>query len=124
MTRLQAALQPAQPPGEAAPADVCAGPGPDYNTENACFDVAPRAQAAPIVPLTEQVQGTPTRAFLWVLVSPEGRPQRIQVQRASNDAQFTRLAQGFAFTLLFNPAQKAGQHVEGWVLMQFVPAPR
>ena len=122
MTRLQPVAQPAQPAG--APANFCAAPGPDYNKENACFDSAPRAQAAPIVPLDDRVQGTPTRTQLWVRVSAEGRPLRVQVDRASDNPQFTRLAQGFALSLLYSPAYKAGQPVEGWVLMQFVPQPR
>jgi hypothetical protein len=120
MTRLQQTT----PPADATPVDVCATPGPGYNKDSACFDSAPRAQAAPIVPLTDQVQGTPTRAMLWVLVSAEGRPLRVQVDRASNDPQFTRLAQGFALSILYTPAHKSSQPVEGWVLMQFVPAPR
>jgi hypothetical protein len=62
--------------------------------------------------------------MLWVLVSAEGRPLRVQVDRASNDPQFTRLAQGFALSILYTPAHKSSQPVEGWVLMQFVPAPR
>ena len=123
MTRVQAPPV-AEPPAEEKPVDVCGGPGPDYNKGGACFDRAPRAQAAPIVPLDERVQGTPTRAQLWVLVSAEGRPLRVQVDRASNDPQFTRLAQGFAYSLLYTPAQKGSQPVEGWVRMQFVPQPR
>jgi hypothetical protein len=121
MTRLQPVAQPAQPE---EPADPCAEPGPGYNRDGSCFDAAPRALFAPFVPLDDRVQGTPTRAMLWVLVAADGRPLRIRVERGSSDSHFTRLAGAFALSNTYNPAQKLGQPVEGWVLMQFVPQSR
>jgi serine/threonine protein kinase len=123
MARLQPAVQAAEPVA-VEPSDPCAEPGPGYNRDNACFDSAPRALFAPFVPLDERIQGTPTRATLWVQVATDGRPLLVRVDRGSNDPNFTVLARAFALQNRYNPAQKNGQPVEGWVLMQFVPQPR
>ncbi|HWP38218.1 MAG TPA: protein kinase [Gemmatimonadales bacterium] len=123
MARLQPVAQPQQPAPE-EPSDPCADPGPGYNRDNACFDSAPRPLFAPFVPLDDRVQGTPTRVTLWIQVATDGRPLLVRVDRGSNDPNFTALARAFALQNRYNPAQKGGQPVEGWVLMQFVPQSR
>lgn len=117
----KAQAEPAARPETPEPRDYCSTPGPDYNRDNICFDVPPRAHAAPLVPIDDRIHGTPEPAILWVLVSSDGRPLRVEVAQRSNDPNFTQLARGFALTLLYDPAHKRGQPVEGWVQMRFVP---
>ncbi len=107
-------------PQPVAPVNVCEAPGDFYNRDGACYDAPPRALAVPLVPIDSTIQGNPTPAILWVHVSREGRAQRAQVARGSNDQRFTQMARGFALQLLYNPAQKNGQAVDGWVQMRFV----
>jgi hypothetical protein len=113
--------EPVQRSARPEPADYCAAPGPDYNRDHACYDAPPRALAAPLVPIDDRIQGTPSPAILWVLVSADGRPLKVEVAEPSDQAVFTQYARGFALTLLYNPAQKNGRPVEGWVQMRFVP---
>ncbi len=108
-------------PARPQPADYCSAPGPDYNRDHSCYDAPPRALAAPLVPIDERIQGEPSPAILWVLVSAEGRPLRVQAAAHSDDPVFTQLAQDFALSLRYNPAQKDGRPVEGWVQMLFLP---
>jgi serine/threonine-protein kinase len=127
-TTLVVRMRRAQPeaveqPAQREPADYCSVPGPDYNRGGACYDAPPRALAAPLVPIDDRIQGTPSPAILWVLVSADGRPLRVEVAEPSDNATFTQYARGFALTLLYNPAQKNGQPVAGWVQMRFVPRP-
>ena len=110
--------------GGGTTADVCAAPGPSYNKGDACWDTPPRALVAPLVPLNERVQGTPLPVVLWVQVSEDGRPTSLQMVRGSGDDQFDALARGFAMSITYNPAQKDGQPVDGWVQMRLLPKPR
>ncbi|GBD31250.1 Serine/threonine-protein kinase PrkC [bacterium HR33] len=113
--------EPAREPARREVEDYCSAPGPNYNRDGACYDAPPRALAAPLVPIDDRIQGMPSPAILWVLVSAEGRALRVEVAEPSDNPVFTRYARGFALTLLYNPAQKNGQPVEGWVQMRFVP---
>ncbi len=115
--------EPVEEPRPEEPVDYCSAPGPDYNRGGACYDAPPRALAAPLVPIGDRIQGEVSPAILWVLVSADGRPLRVEVAEPSDNAVFTQLARGFALTLLYNPAQKNGRPVEGWVQMRFVPQP-
>jgi hypothetical protein len=104
--------------------DVCAAPGPNYNKGDACWDAPPRALVAPLVPLNDRVSGTPPPVILWVRVSEDGRPVSLQMVRGSGDDQFDALARGFAMSITYNPAQKDGKPVDGWVQMQLLPKAR
>jgi TonB family protein len=104
--------------------DGCAVPGPSYNKGATCWDTPPRALVAPLVPLNDRVQGTPPAVILWVQVSEDGRPTSLQMVRGSGDDQFDALARGFAMSITYNPAQKDGRPVEGWVQMRLLPKPR
>ena len=105
-------------------ADACATPGPNYNKADACWDTPPRALVAPLVPLNDRVQTTPPPVILWVQVSEDGRPTSLQMVRGSGDDQFDALARGFAMSITYNPAQKDGRPVDGWVQMRLLPKPR
>jgi Protein kinase domain/Gram-negative bacterial TonB protein C-terminal/zinc-ribbon domain len=110
--------------GAETKADVCAVPGPSYNKGDACWDTPPRALVAPLVPLNDRVQGMPPPAIMWVQVSEDGRPTSLQMVRGSGDDQFDALARGFAMSITYNPAQKDGRPIEGWVQMRLLPKPR
>nr|AKQ04662.1 serine/threonine protein kinase [uncultured Gemmatimonadetes bacterium Rifle_16ft_4_minimus_7] len=126
VTMRRPAAQPAGggPAVEERPEDVCANPGPAYNRNDACYDAPPRATVAPLVPLDERIQGEPTPVTLWIKVSEDGRGLSFQIITHSNDPLFDRTAAGFAMSILYNPAQKDGKPVEGWVRMRLVPQPR
>jgi len=109
---------------EGKPEDVCANPGPSYNKNNACYDVAAMAQVAPLVPLDERIQGIPTPVLMWVRVSEDGRALSFQIITHSSDPLFDRMAAGFALQITYNPAQKTGRPVEGWTRMLLRPQPR
>jgi serine/threonine-protein kinase len=104
--------------------DVCTYPGPNYNKGDACYDVPPRAQVAPLVPLDERIQGEPTPVTLWIKVSEDGRALTYQIITYSNDRLFDRMAAGFAMSILYNPAQMNGKPVEGWTRMRLMPQAR
>ncbi len=106
------------------PEDVCATPGPNYNKNDACYDTPAKAMVAPLVPLDERIQGTPTPVLMWVRVSEDGRAQSFQIINHSSDPLFDRTAAGFAMQITYNPAQKAGRPVEGWTRMQLLPQSR
>ena len=110
--------------GEARPEDVCTNPGPTYNRNDACYDAPPRATVAPLVPLDQRIQGTPTPVTLWIKVSEDGRGLSFQIIDHSNDPLFDRTAAGFAMSILYNPAQKNGRAVEGWTRMRLLPQAR
>ena len=103
---------------------VVAAPGPNYNKGGACWDAPPRARVAPLVTLNDRVQGTPPAVILWVQVSEDGRPTSLRMVRSSGDDQFDALARGFAMSITYNPAQKDGRPVAGWVQMRLLPKPR
>ncbi len=104
--------------------DVCALPGPSYNRNAACYDTPAKALVAPLVPLTERIQGMPTGVVMWVKVAVDGRPLSFQIVRHSSDPQFDRLAAGFAMSITYTPAQKNGQPVEGWSQVRLLPQSR
>jgi hypothetical protein len=110
--------------GTEKPEDVCANPGPGYNRSGACFDAPPRAMVAPLVPLDERIQGTPTPVLMWVKVSEAGRALTFQIITHSSDPLFDRTAAGFALQITYNPAQKGGRPVEGWTRMLLRPMER
>jgi len=110
--------------GEERPEDVCTNPGPYYNRNDACYDAAPRATVAPLVPLDERIQGEPKPVVLWIKVSEDGRGLSYQIIEHSDVQLFDRLAAGFALAIQYNPAQKNGKPVEGWTRMRLLPQPR
>ncbi len=118
----------AQPGGGAVaaetPEDVCGNPGPSYNKNDACYDTPAKATVAPLVPLDDRIQGTPTPVLMWVKVSEDGRALSFQIITHSSDPLFDRTAAGFVMQILFNPAQKAGRPVEGWSRLRLLPQPR
>ncbi len=116
----------ARVPVRTSPAATCDGPGPGYNVDNLCFDVAPSALAAPLVPLTSDVQGTPPPVTLWVNVAPDGTASEVRNVGQPDPAHiaFFTLAVNYANGLRYNPAQKGGAAVAGWYQLQLVPQPR
>ncbi len=95
-----------------------------YNADGSCFDSQPRPLAAPLVPLTSSIQGTPTPATLGIQVNVDGSVIEVRIVTGSDIAAFTAAAINFANSIRYNPAQKDGQPVIGWTRQVFFPGPR
>lgn len=102
----------------------CETLGPSYNADGSCFDRQPRPKAAPFVPLTADVTGTPSQAIIGIKVRADGSVESVTVIEPSDDAAFTVLALKFAGSIEYNPAQKDGQPVTAWTQQLFYPGPR
>jgi serine/threonine protein kinase len=102
----------------------CAQPGEGYNTDQVCFDVPPAALDAPLVPLTDDVQGTPAPVVLLVQVGTDGSAMSVNPIAAPADPAFFALAVAYAQQMGYNPAQKDGRPVVGWFQLQLSPFPR
>jgi TonB family protein len=102
----------------------CEALGPSYNADGSCFDRQPQPKAAPLVPLTADVSGTPSQAIIGIKVKADGSVETVTVLTPSDDAAFTVLAVEFARSIEYNPAQKDGQTVAAWTQQVFYPGPR
>ena len=102
----------------------CETLGPSYNADGSCFDRQPSPKAAPFVPLTADITGTPEQAIIGIKVKADGSVEFVTTLTPSNDAAFTVLALEFARSIEYNPAQKDGQPVTAWTQQIFFPAPR
>jgi hypothetical protein len=102
----------------------CEALGPSYNADGSCFDRQPQPKAAPLVPLTADVTGTPSQAIIGIKVRADGSVEFVTVLTPSNDVAFTVLAVEFAKSIEYNPAQKDGQPVTAWTQQLFYPGPR
>jgi len=105
----------------AAGGGQCESPGDTYNLNNSCWDDRPVANAAPLVPIGDDIEGNPSPSIVQVLVSPEGNVQRVISKGISNDSKFHLLALNFAKTLTFRPAEKDGNPVRAWVEVMLRP---
>lgn len=102
----------------------CEALGPSYNADGSCFDRQPQPKAAPFVPLTAEITGTPSQAIIGIKVRADGSVETVTVLTPSNDAAFTVLAVEFARSIEYNPAQKGGQPVVAWTQQPFYPGSR
>ena len=95
-----------------------------YNADGSCFDSQPRPLAAPLVPLTSAIQGTPSPATLAIKVNADGSVALVSIVTPSDNAAFTAAAIQFAGSIGYNAAQKDGQPVTAWTRQPFYPEPR
>ena len=102
----------------------CATLGPSYNADGSCFDRQPSPKAAPFVPLTADITGTPSQVIIGIKVRADGSVETVTVLTGSDDGAFTVLALRFAESAEYNPAQKDGQPVTAWTRTVFFPGPR
>jgi serine/threonine-protein kinase len=111
-------------PAEPEPTSQCADFNDTYNLAGECFDSRPTPRDVPLVPLTDQIQGTPGPAVLAIRVELDGSVSRVLPVRPSNNAEFTKEALLFARSMRFNPAQKNGRPIVAWTQQVFQPKPR
>jgi TonB family protein len=95
-----------------------------YNADGSCFDRQPSPLAALLVPLTAEIQETPTTAMLGIKVNPDGSVAQVSIITPSDTPAFNILAVDFAQSIRYNPAQKDGQAVIGWTRQIFYPQSR
>ena len=95
-----------------------------YNADGSCFDTQARPLEATLVPLTSDIQNTPSPVTLGIKVNADGSVAVVQVVTASNNAYFTVLALEFAKNIEYSPATKEGDAVAAWTRQIFFPRPR
>ena len=115
-----AAPQPAPPPTR--PSSQCEQFNNSYNLYDDCFDSAASPRTAPLVPLTEDIEGVPSATVLVLRVEADGTVSTVLPRSPSDNPRFTILAIQFATDLLFDPATKNGQPVRAWQQQVFQPA--
>ena len=105
------------------PIPQCDGPQTvGYNLDALCFDESPRlvGSARFAVPLGPTITRRPrTPAILAIEVLSDGSPGAVIVKNPSDVPEFTITAVKFANGLTYEPAQKNGSAVVGWVEIEF-----
>jgi tRNA A-37 threonylcarbamoyl transferase component Bud32 len=120
----QAVATPPPTPRPVRPASQCEQFNNSYNLYDDCFDSAARPREAPIVPLTDEIEGVPSATVLVLRVEADGTVSQVLTLGSSNNPRFTILASQFATQLSFDPATRNGQAVRSWKQEVFQPAPR
>ena len=105
------------------PIPQCNGPQTvGYNLDALCFDESPRlvGSARFAVPLRPTMTRRPnTPAILTIEVLSDGSPGTVIIKDPSDVPEFTITAVEFAKGLTYEPAQKNGNAVLGWVELEF-----
>ncbi len=105
------------------PIPQCDGPQTvGYNLDALCFDESPRlvGSARFAVPLGPTMTRRPSiPATLTIEVLSDGSPGTVIVKDPSDVPEFTITAVEFAKGLTYEPAQKNGSAVVGWVELEF-----
>ena len=120
----QVVAAPPPTPAPARPASQCEQFNNSYNLYDDCFDSAASPRAAPLVPLTDDIEGVPSATVLVLRVEADGTVSTVLPRNPSNNPRFTILAVQFATELRFDPATKNGQAVRAWQQQVFQPAQR
>ena len=120
----QAVAAPPPTPAPVRPASQCEQFNNSYNLYDDCFDSAASPLAAPLVPLTDDIEGVPSATVLVLRVEADGAVSTVLPRNPSNNPRFTILAVQFAKELRFDPAKKNGQPVRAWQQQVFQPAQR
>jgi serine/threonine-protein kinase len=122
----QAAAAPVRRPTRRV--DYCTDPTAveEYNGDGSCFQTAPRAGAAPLVPVTQEVFAqNPSPVVLWVKVRSDGQAQEVKWVRQSNVRAFSVAAARFAMSqMTYTPAERNGQAVDAWVRLALRARPQ
>jgi serine/threonine-protein kinase len=126
----QAAAPPAARPTArpSRPVDYCTDPTAvdEYNGDGSCFEVQPRASAAPLVPVAQEVFAqNPSPVVLWVKVRSDGQAEEIKWVRQSNVRAFSLAAARFAMSqMTYTAAERGGQGVDAWVRLALRARPQ
>jgi hypothetical protein len=122
----QAAAAPVRRPTRRV--DYCTDPTAveEYNGDGSCFQTGPRAAAAPLVEVTQEVFAqNPTPVVLWVKVRSDGEAQEIKWVRQSSVRAFSLAAARFAMSqMTYSPAVRNGQQVDAWVRLALRARPQ
>lgn len=111
-----AAVAPAaQPTPPAAAAPAAAAP-----ITAARFDAAYLNNPAPAYPMLSRRLREEGQVMLRVLVSPDGRPNRIELRTSSGSERLDRAAEEAVARWRFVPARQGEAAVEAWVLVPIV----
>jgi len=97
--------------------------GPAYNQDHLCFDARPVPLSQTYIPVPADAPVIPRSATLLCHVSRSGETIEARLFARSNVETFNDQALDVAKTLRWNPAQKDGEPVDGWVQVLFVPKP-
>ena len=108
--------------------DYCTDPTAieEYNGDGSCFQTGPRATAAPLVPVTQEVFAqNPSPVILWVKVRSDGEAQEIKWVRQSSVRTFSLAAARFAMSQMsYTPAERNSQPVDAWVRLALRARPQ
>lgn len=108
--------EPPQPPQQPAPkaqvASVAVTPP--------AFNAAYLRNPAPRYPLASRRFGEQGTVMLRVLVTPEGQPARVDLEKTSGSAHLDNAAIEAVKGWRFTPARRGNEAVEGWVLVPIV----
>jgi serine/threonine protein kinase len=99
----------------------CDNPGPANQFGRRCYDERPMPQGSLRVRVPAGVAGTPEQVVLVVKVSSAGRTVAIRTLRPSTSLEFTNAVELYAKDLRWSPAKRAGQPVDGWTQVAFLP---
>ncbi len=97
--------------------------GPAYNQDDLCYDKRPVPLSLTYIPVPADAPVIPRSATLLCHVSRSGETIEARLFARSNVETFNDQALDVAKTLRWNPAQKNGEPVDGWVQVLFVPKP-
>ncbi|MEI2421437.1 energy transducer TonB, partial [Arthrospira platensis SPKY2] len=84
------------------------------------FDAAYLNNPAPAYPALSRRMREEGRVLLRVLVSPDGRPARIELAETSGSSRLDAAAQGAVTRWQFVPARRGDRPVEAWVVVPVV----
>jgi len=108
----------------APPVDYCARPGPTYNTDNSCYDTAPKTDPKLVV-LPLPANARPLQTELWVHVGADGQVLAVEYRRQSRNPRFDLEAARHARdNVTYTPARKGGQPVQAWFVLPVWGRPR
>ncbi len=113
-------------PSTATPGPRAATPGQASASGTPASTTAPRFDAAylnnpaPAYPALSRRMREEGRVLLRVLVSPDGRPTRIELAETSGSSRLDAAAQGAVTRWQFVPARRGDRPVEAWVVVPVV----
>jgi protein TonB len=105
-----------------APKEAEAPPGPEPKTQVATIAVTPPTYGAsylsnpvPVYPMIARRNGIEGTVLLKVLVTPEGRPAKVELAKSSGSIHLDNAALEAVKGWRFNPARRGSEAVEGIV---------
>jgi hypothetical protein len=133
--QIESAVAPPEPPPASkpmAPASAPADPQSQcstfstvtYNRNGDCFDLAARPGVVTLVPLDDEIEGTPRATVLAIRVLVDGTAETVLAVTPSDEPRFTILAMEFAKAIRYVPAKKGGKAVAAWTQQVFSPRTR